>query len=151
MFGIRPLKSIFVIGLLFLIFLVTKKDPSIQAKVEQKESKKLSSYMEELPIKSVNYEDSLKVLHYLFHEKIEDKSVKCKLKKAKTRYFAACKDGDVIKDNYWEVALHQNKLKLLARSQSAVYIINKYHFKELVCDSKKANPKVEKALIKFFK
>lgn len=152
MFGIKPLKTLMVLAFLFLIFLATKQDPTSTSTPKESVEviPEISHYLEKKPIKILNPRDALKVLHYLFHTKVKDSAISCSYKKGKSRYFAACKNGDFIKNNYWEISLKDNDLKLLARSKTAMYIISTYHFKELSHDSNQANPEVEKALVKFF-
>ncbi|MDH5464379.1 MAG: hypothetical protein OEW60_02055 [Thiovulaceae bacterium] len=91
-----------------------------------------------------------KILEYLFHEKLHDKAVRCHIKQAKNRKFIGCKDGAIVKDNYWELSTHDNHLALLTRSQSAIYIAKKFTYKELVVETSEVNEKVEKAFGKFF-
>ena len=112
----------------------------------------MSAYMEKSHKKEnkVHYKDGITILDYLFHKKIKDKKMRCQLKKAKTRYFIKCKEGRLIKDNYWEVAIKKNRLKLLARSTAALYIVEHYQFRELTADKTKIGATLEKALVGFF-
>jgi hypothetical protein len=101
--------------------------------------------------KALTPEDGVKILHHLFKNKIQDSAMRCRYKKAKKRYFIACTNGNIIKDNFWEFSASKTRLKLIARSQSALFIIKRYKFKELKQDNMKASKKIEKALIAFFK
>lgn len=152
MFGIKPLKTLIVLAFLFLIFLATRQDSKSTStqKANTEVIPEISRYLNKKPPKILDPRDALKVLHYLFHTKVKDSAISCSYKKGKSKYFAACKNGDFIKNNYWEISLEDNNLKLLARSKTAIYIINTYHFKELSHDSKQAHPKVEKAIKSFF-
>ena len=113
----------------------------------------MSAYMEKtsLTTKKVQPKDSLKILNHLFKKKIKDVSMQCQLKKAKTRWFIKCKKGQLIKDNYWEVTIKNNRLKLLARSSASLYIVDHYAFRELTVDKTKIEAKLEKALVRFFR
>ena len=152
MFGIRPLKTIGVLAVLFLIFTATRVNHKKALNEDHNGSQPMTAYMEKIKPqrKPLETKDAIKILHYLFKEKIHDPSMRCHSKKAKSRIFVECKDGDLIKNNYWELVLKRDKIKLLARSNVSVYIINKYKFKELESDTKKRYPEVEKALQKFF-
>ena len=151
MFGIRPLKTLIVLTVLFLIFSATRVNH--KSSLDNNKTKPMSAYMEKttLKTKQVNPKDALKVLNHLFKKKIKDASMQCHLKKAKTRYFIKCKNGNLIKNNYWEVAIKKNHLKLLARSSASLYIVKHYKFKELAQDDTKIEAKLEKALVHFFK
>lgn len=152
MFGIRPIKTLGLLAILFLIFSATRIDQESRTSKDETQSKHITAYMGKAPStrKPLEPKDAIKVLHHLFKEKIHDPSMKCHYKKAKSRLFVECKEGDLIKNNYWEIVLKKNKIKLLARSNASVYIINKYKFKELEADTKKRYPQVEKALKNFF-
>ena len=152
MFGIRPIKTLGILLILFLIFTATRIDHPTNKLKETNKSKTMAAYMEKTTLtpKKVQPKDSLKILNYLFKKKIKDPTMKCQLKKAKTRWFAACKQGNLIKDNYWEVAIKKNRLKLLARSSASLYIVDHYAFRELAVDKTKIEAKLEKALVNFF-
>jgi len=152
MFGIRPIKTLGILAILFLIFSATRINQKPTLNKDNNQTKTISAYMEKTQIKRKPLEakDAIKILHHLFKEKIHDPSMRCHYKKAKSRFFVECKDGDLIKNNYWEIVLKKNKIKLLARSNASVYIINKYKFKELESDTSKRHPEVEKALKRFF-
>ena len=152
MFGIRPIKTLGILAILFLIFSATRINEKPTLNKDNNKTKTISAYMEKTPTKrkTLKPNDAIKILHHLFKEKIHDPSMKCHYKKAKSRLFVECKDGDLIKNNYWEIVLKSNKIKLLARSNASVYIINKYKFKELESDTRKRYPEIERALKKFF-
>jgi len=150
MFGIRPVKTLAILLILFLIFSATRINH--KDNLDKNNSKSMGAYMEKLPLqeKIVTPNDAIKILHYLFEKKIKDTQMRCRAKKAKVRWFAQCQDGDLIKDNYWEIVIKRDKIKLLARSKASFFLIKKYQFRELESDSSKANIKVEQALKKFF-
>lgn len=147
MFGIKPLKTLMALAVLFLLFLMTKVDPKATTTVVKTVQEPTTK---QEAIKLPQAQDGVTVLNHLFHEKIHDTAMKCQYKKAKQRFFIACKDGNVIKDNYWEFSLYKKRMRLLARSQSALYVMQKYEFKELRSDKQTSHPKVEKALVAFF-
>ena len=153
MFGIRPIKTLGILLILFLIFSATRINHPFPSLNENNKSKPMSAYMEKtvLKTKQVKPKDGIKILNHLFKKKIKDSSMQCHLKKAKTRWFIACDNGNLIKNNYWEVAIRKNRLKLLARSSASLYIVKHYKFKELAQDDTKIEAKLEKALVKFFK
>ncbi len=153
MFGIRPVKTLLLLGLLFILFLATRVEP-VEKKAQTSNTQTQLHSLIKHPLekqKKPTPHDAVNVLHHLFHKKIEDPAMLCSYKKAKTRYFIACKQGEIIKDNYWEFSLKKDQLHLLARSKSSLYIIKKYKFKELRSDTHKAYPEVERALVAFFK
>lgn len=150
MFGIRPVKTLIVLGVLFLFFTATKIDK--KSSLDKNKTQPMSHYMEKTAAytKPLTAKDAINILHYLFKEKIHDNAMNCHAKKAKTRWFIKCQKGQLIKDNYWEVTVKNKSLKLLARSSAALYIVDKYQFRELTANKTKIDPKVEKALINFF-
>ncbi len=155
MFGIKPIRTIGIIVVLFLIFSATRINHPTLTLDNNMTDKTIADFMENKPKKEKkkklpSIQDAVKIMHFLFKEKVKDSHMQCRYKKAKKRYFIACTGGDSIKDSYWEVSVKNRRIKLLARSKAAHYIINKYHFKELEADSLKANVKIEHALQKFF-
>lgn len=152
MFGIRPVKTLGILAILFLIFSATRVNHKSSHTQDNNSNKPMTAYMEKIEPKRkpLKPKDAIKILHHLFKEKIHDPAMRCHYKKAKSRFFVECKEGDLIKNNYWEIVFNKSQIKLLARSNVSVYIINKYKFKELESDTKKRYPEVEKALKKFF-
>ncbi len=148
---IRPFKMIGTLAILFVIFSMMQMHKA-EKKPSDSNTTKTLSHKEKTPAKPfLTQQDGLKVLNYLFHDKIQDSAMNCRLKRAKTRTFIGCTEGAIIQDNYWEVQIIKKRLKLIARSKTAIYLAQKYRFKELRVEQKQAHPKVEKALIHFFK
>ena len=125
MFGIKPIRTIGIIIILFLIFSATRINLPTSHTEHNVSDKTVLDFME-TPIKErkvPSVQDAVKIMHYLFSEKVKDKSMRCRYKKAKKRYFLACTHGDSIKDNYWEIALKNKNIKLSASSSLNWYLV----------------------------
>lgn len=159
MFGFKPFKLLMLLGILFIVFSITHYRADHQDKLQKKvvhpsmmgeRSKRLQGSVKQTKIdQKALAEKAVAALEYLFHKKLEDKSIVCLKKSTKRHTFIACKGGDVFQKSFWEAVAEPTQLKLIPCSKSAKYIVSRYPFKEF--EDHPLNIRLEATLERFFR